>query len=203
MYPCSYKGLGNNIDEGISLTGFPQFAYATDAFMAWLSQQGMELLGGFTKSAVSSIASAATLNPYVGTAAVMDASRTVGNFMSEGFKASIAPPKYHGGSRSNSVYLANGKTDFFLFRKHIRIEFARMIDDYFDRFGYACHQNKVPNRHSRNSWTFTKTVGCTITGSIPRDDEDKICSCYNKGITFWSFDATVGDYTQNNEPFTT
>ena len=82
----------------------------------------------------------------------------------------------------------------------IKSQIARVIDDYFDKYGYACHRVKTPNRKVREHWTYTKTVGCNMVGNAPSDDIAKIRSIYDNGITFWVNGAVVGDYSQSNNP---
>ena len=77
---------------------------------------------------------------------------------------------------------------------------ARIIDDFFTKYGYACHRVKKPNMNSRPRWNYVKTKGCIAIGSAPSDEIKKICSIYDKGITFWKNASDVGDYSLNNEP---
>lgn len=77
-------------------------------------------------------------------------------------------------------------------------EYARMIDDFFTMFGYVTKRNKIPNRNVRPHWTYTKTMGCTVTGSVPAPDMNKICSIYDNGITFWKKGSEVGNYSLDN-----
>lgn len=85
--------------------------------------------------------------------------------------------------------------------KKIRKEYAQMIDEYFTMFGYATYKVKVPNRHVRQCFTYTKTVNCVLNRSeMPADAAKHICDIFNRGITYWDRNATVGDYTQTNTP---
>lgn len=56
IWPNNYKGMSNNYDELMLVSGFPQCAFSTDAFKAWLAQTG----GSFLASGVSL---ATDLNP--------------------------------------------------------------------------------------------------------------------------------------------
>lgn len=80
----------------------------------------------------------------------------------------------------------------------IKPEYAATIDNYFDRYGYKQNLLKVPNRNVRPHWTYTKTVGCTITARCPADAESAICSIYDSGITFWRYGDEVGNYSLDN-----
>ena len=111
----------------------------------------------------------------------------------------IEPPQSHGGVGSTTMASIR-LLDFGFMNKHIRSEFARIIDDYFNMFGYATHRVKVPNRTSRPHWNYVKTVGCVAVGSIPADDMAKIMSIYDRGITFWKNGNEVGNYSLDNSP---
>ena len=82
----------------------------------------------------------------------------------------------------------------------IKEPFARVIDDYFTRYGYATHRNKIPNVNSRPHWNYVKTIGATITGSLPADDAKKICQILDAGVTFWKYGNEVGNYGLDNSP---
>jgi hypothetical protein len=75
---------------------------------------------------------------------------------------------------------------------------AKMIDDFFDRFGYATKRIKIPNRNVRPHWTYTKTLDVAIRGNVPVDDMRKIKAIYDNGITFWRNGSEVGNYSLDN-----
>lgn len=123
----------------------------------------------------------------------------VGGLFASGAQAAIRGREIHGNCSDLSAWGAN-IIKVSAVKKKIRKEWAKKIDQYFDRFGYQTNQIKVPNRHVRESWTYCKTNGCVLgISNLPADSARTICSIYDRGITFWDKDATVGDYTQSNE----
>lgn len=106
------------------------------------------------------------------------------------------------GSGANALAIATKTLGFKLYKLRPRPEFACIIDDYFDRYGYACHRNVVPNTHSRPHWNYVKTVGCTLHGSLPADAASAITAIYDNGITFWKNANEVGNYDLDNRPST-
>ena len=110
------------------------------------------------------------------------------------------PPQVHGQTQTDSLNAGMNRCGFTFYSMSIKAKQAAVIDSYFDRYGYATHENKVPNRNVRQNWTYTKTVDCTITGSIPADDAKAICNIYNHGITFWNNGNNVGKYNLSNKP---
>lgn len=118
-------------------------------------------------------------------------------------------PRVMQGSNTSGIMVGSGWWKPRIYNMHIRTEFVTKIDGYFDRYGYAMHDFKVPYRMTRPHWSYLKTVDCTINGyspwdgrthSIPNDDTNKICSIYNSGITFWRNGDEVGNYTLDNRP---
>jgi len=199
------KGAGydanTNDDERLVLKGLPICAYNVDSFKAWLAQNASSL----GVSALSNVlnygmaAGAITAGTATGIGAAVGIGVSVASTLSQVYQASIRPPQANGeqGSISN---VNIGLFDFGFYKKQIRPEFARIIDDYFNMYGYATHRVKVPNRSSRPYWNYVKTIGCVITGSVPADDIKQICDIYNAGITFWKNGNNVGNYSLDNSP---
>lgn len=214
LAPDSYKGVANiaNYDEKLVLSGFPQLGFNIDSFKAWLAQNGSSLAINALSTAAgfgSATASASNTMMYststlahagaelAGEVATVNAALGAANLVSQVYQHSVMPHQARGGGGSQTL-AAIGILDFAFMHKHIQPQFASIIDDYFTMYGYATHRVKVPNRNVRPHWTYTKTVGCVIHGSVPCDDLKKICNIYNNGITFWKNGSEIGNYNLNN-----
>ena len=206
LTPLHYKGTGleENYDEKMTLTGYPMIPFATDVFRAWLANGANDtvvnamttigrnaIIGGLAGSAVPGAGTVAGAGLGILSGVLSTLSTTMHKI--------IEPPQSHGGVGSTTMASIR-LLDFGFMNKHIRSEFARIIDDYFNMFGYATHRVKVPNRTSRPHWNYVKTVGCVAVGSIPADDMAKIMSIYDRGITFWKNGNEVGNYSLDNSP---
>lgn len=206
LYPQQYKNkrtepLYQNwaaYEDGISMGGWGQLPWTSDSYKAWLAQNGSSLMVNALSSAASPLMG--------GTVGASSAGVTIISSLANIEAAhSRMPPQAHG-SFSPMSQLAVGVLDFWFIPKHITREYARIIDEYFTKYGYACHRVKEPNRNSRPQFNYVLTVDCLIealdtTGhGLPADDEATICGIYNKGITFWKNPANIGDYTVNNAP---
>lgn len=112
-----------------------------------------------------------------------------------------ATPRPAHGQYNNDIFnMQNGIAGFSCYQMTIKNEFARIIDEYFSRFGYACHRVKVPNKNARRNWTYTKTIGCEIVGNLPSDSIAKIKNIYDNGITFWNDGMNIGNYGDFTNP---
>lgn len=118
--------------------------------------------------------------------------------LSQMYAKSVQAPHNTGGNTPDYL-TSNRLKGFWFFHRTIRYEYAKIIDDYFSRFGYACHQIKVPNIHARTEWTYTKTVGCQVHGNLPADAIVAIQAIFDRGITFWADPSNFGNYSISND----
>lgn len=207
LFPRNYKGLSFNRDEYMILKGFPQCAYNVDAFKAWLAQNTGSIAGSLLATAVGGIigvglggaALPALAGETIASGALLGSGVSVFNTLAKIRDKSVQPIQTKGND-TGSVLAGDRQLDFYFYNKRIRGEFARIIDDYFDVYGYATHKVKIPNRCVRQRWTYTKTVGCNAIGECPADDIKRIKQIYDKGITFWVNPSEVGNYSLSNNP---
>lgn len=109
----------------------------------------------------------------------------------------ITPPQSRGGCSGNLSKITGmilGKLQV----KTVDDMHARIIDEYFDHYGYAVNTFKTPNIHSRPAWNFVKTAGFDAKLSIPQKYKVALSDCFNAGITFWKNGDNIGNYSLNN-----
>ena len=208
LRPCSYKGVTGYSElggyttlntESLQLNNYPMCSWNVDAYQAWVAQNSIPIVFNTIASiGQAGIASNYSVHPnaVIGSSIIGQVSSIVSQF----YQASISADISKGNLNNGGGNVANGKQQFYGGRCSITAEYARIIDDYFTMFGYATRRCKKPNRNSRPHWNYIKTVGATVTGSVPADDMKKICSIYDNGITFWKNGSEVGDYSLDNSP---
>lgn len=211
--------VDKNYVESMVLDRFPQCAYTIDTYKAWLAQNGASLavngalaLGGLALSLGLAAATGGASMVFTegltsqwtppwensteskkSTAGIVGSVGTIGNILAQIYQHSILPP-HAMGNADGSIYLANRLMNFQFFTKTIRREYAEIIDQYFDKYGYATHKVKIPNIHARAIWTYTKTVDCIIHGNLPTEAITEIQNIFNRGVTFWADPTKVGHY---------
>lgn len=79
----------------------------------------------------------------------------------------------------------------------IKPEYARIIDDFFTRFGYKVNRYKVPNLFSRSTFNYVKTVDSNIGGAVPTYVSDAVSKIFDAGITIWHTNQ-IGNYSLTN-----
>lgn len=193
LCPINYKGSSNNWDEMLSVTGFPQCAANVDSFKAWLAQNS----GSITAHAVGTIANTLTGFFTQGVTGLIGGITDAANFMGQMHDVNIKPPQALGGENANAIFQAN-VLGFMGLKKNITIQMASAIDDFFDKYGYAIHRVTRPQVAVRPCWTYVKTSGCTINGSVPADDTRLIEQIHDKGVTYWRHYVNFCDYSQTN-----
>jgi hypothetical protein len=202
IIPRYHKGLTNDFNSKISINNYPQCAYATDSYRAWLAMNSDKLdlemgaavvrgLTGFIGVSQSSGGASGAIQNAV------NAAETVGNVLIEKKLASTKPP-HSQGQNTGVLNVANKQFGFHFYYCRPKDEYAHMIDDYFTRYGYAIHQNAVPNLCARTRFTYVKTVDCTIEAEIANEYTQKIVSIMNNGITFWNDKTSIGNYESPN-----
>lgn len=199
--PQSYAmgNAGDNYVHSMPLKNFPLSSWYTDGFKAWLAQTSSALIG----SALAVGAGWALGGPGGAIlSSIGSKSFAFNTFTSikEMPKALLAP-QHAKGTTKNIMMMALGAFGYRFYNAHIKPEYAAIIDDYFNKYGYATKRVKVPNIHSRPFWNYVETKDCNINQVTGLNSEDtaKISSIYDHGITFWHT-SNVGDYTQNNAP---
>lgn len=215
LVPSKYKGnltdTANdkqlNYNEAISLGGFPMCVYNIDAFKAWWAQNQGQEIAGWGSSVISAITG------MFGATTGGDSERAatgiiggVGSLASAAMRAAgklrdqrAKPPITMGDVSTPTLWSANA-FGFWGGHMTIRAEYAKIIDQFWSKFGYPCNCIKVPNRDARVNWNFVKTKGCEFTGSIPASDAESIKAIYDNGVTFWKDINKVGKYGDFTNP---
>ena len=177
------------------MSDFPQVAWSIDAFRAWLAQEASTTALQGIASGASIASGAMSGNPMAMVGGISGLASTANSVI----LATNRPPQAKG-TNSGTIDVASRTKDFYFRQMQISAEYAKVIDDYFDMYGYATRRVKVPNRSARPHWNYVKTNGCVLSGNAPADDVRKICGIYDNGITFWKSASEVGNYSLDNSP---
>ena len=122
----------------------------------------------------------------------------VANALQSMYTASIHADQFRGSANTNQADVAHDNIGIYSHRAHIPEQQARMIDDYFEKYGYAIGRIGEVRRNVRPHWTYIKTQGCNITGNCPSSSVAFVKKLYDRGITWWANGDEVGDYSLNN-----
>lgn len=197
LRPWKYKNIDDsyNTMDSLPLGKFPMCSWNSDAYINWLTQNSANIKFGYLSQAYS-IGSNVAQGNIIG--AGSNLLSLVGNVMQLYNKRDTATPQAEGNTNSGDVIYSLEETTFTAYQMSIKQEYARIIDKYFDMFGYKVNIVKQPNITGRAYWNYVKTIGCNIIGDIPQEDLQKIKDMFNNGVTMWHSTTHFLDYSQNN-----
>ena len=89
---------------------------------------------------------------------------------------------------------------FIFYTLSPKAENARVIDAFFDHYGYKTMRVGDPDLRCRANYKYIKTIDIHVDGGAPAEVLRKIEQIFTKGVTFWHNPDNVGDYTVNNDP---
>ena len=203
LYPTNYKNMtifsgdiqDNPYDYGINGAKYPTISWNSDSFTNWITQNAVNVGMGTAQTAVNTVTGLA-LGNTVG--AGLTFLGGVANSVAEIYKASLMPDQVKGNTNVGDLNFTKNKNKFTVFPMSIKPQYAEVIDDYFDLFGYKTNRLKVPNVAHRQNWWYTKTINANIIGNVPNDDMNKIKEAYDNGLTFWRNPANFLNYSVSN-----
>jgi hypothetical protein len=191
IIPEDYNGTTSEIDQRLKLSGFPQCSWNADLFQNWAALNQASIGTGLIATAFST-----AINPSAG--GIVGAINSVANSVASVYGKSLEPPTTRGNLNSSNINATMMCNTYEYYIMTVRAQFAKIIDEFFDMYGYKTNRVKVPNTAGRKTWNYVKTINSNITGSIPANDMAKIRSIYDSGVTFWHDTANVGNYSADN-----
>lgn len=212
LFPNNYKKSSDTkggYNWGIPVAKYPQGSWSGDQYTNWMTQNGVNLFG--------TRIDAPTSHGIMGSLQAIGGALT-GNFeaigsglgsmfgaVTEQYRASMIPTTIGGQVNSGDVCYAYNKMSPTYYKMTIRDEYARIIDDWFSRFGYKINRVKLPNQIGRTYWNFVKigageSIGYSTnqTRSVPAASMEIINTIYRNGTTIWHNHANIGNYSLNN-----
>ena len=108
------------------------------------------------------------------------------------------PNTAHGNAMCDGLNYSRDTAGFIFRQWGLSEEYAKVIDEYFDKYGYAQRTMYKPKRLNRKHYSYLKTTGCNITGKMNNSDILTIKGIYDNGITTWDTLENVGHYEIDN-----
>ena len=192
--PRNYKHIDYNYSEGINALKLPIGSWQGDVYTNWLTQNSVNLGVNLATSTAGIVAGVATGNVASGVSGILGIASTLGSV----YEHSRIPNQVYGNQNSGDVTFSDNKSTFTLYRRTIKYEYAKMIDDFFTMYGYKVNRLALPNIHKRANWDYMKCIDVNLEGDIPEKDLDKIRSLFNNGCTFWHNTSTFLNYSASN-----
>ena len=200
--PKDYRGESRYQQEGIMAGKFPTCGWVNDAYTNWMTQNAVNLnIGAVADVAQTIVGVAGGIaggKPVSAIGSAVSGVSSIASTIGEVYQHSLLPATAGGNINGGDINTCYNMNKFYFIKLSIKAEYARIIDDFFDMFGYATHRVKTPNTAHRQNWWYTKTIDCNITGNVPNDYMNQIKDAYNNGITFWRNPSNFLNYSVSN-----
>ena len=212
IYPKNYKKDSTNYSGyswGMSLAKIPQGSWNADMYTNWMTQNGVNILGMKIDAPTSHaiMGSLQTITAGI-TKQYSDIGSGIGNMfgaVQEMYRASMIPNHIGGQTTVGDITFAYDKIAPTYYKMSIRSEYAAIIDDWFNRFGYKINRVKTPDQSGRTYWNFVQIGSSEAIGfsnnntrSVPATSMEIINSIYRNGVTIWHNHSNIGNYSLNN-----
>lgn len=212
----SYAGRNNDWSNSITVTSFPPCPYSIATYTQYTAlhknaievereRETFDFAKSIGSSAVQIITGTASGNVGGVVSGIMEGisgQLDHKDYIAKYNDMKAMPPKVFCAPKGSAqIYWET--LGFQLFDTAITAEYAEIMDDYFDRYGYNVSIVKTPNYKSRQKWNYIETKDINIKGNIPQEDMQELKHIFNNGITIWHGNVSGGtenwcNYAQTN-----
>ena len=224
--PYNYKNHVLALDESIVGPKYPTLPWSEDAYTNWLTQNavnntqkwiatGGQLLigaGMLAGGIAGTIASGGTATPLTAGLIAGGVGNVIGGGVSaldtslEYYEHSREPDTFKGVNSAGDVLTSIGAMGFNYLKMSIKSEYARKIDKFLTRYGYAINSVAYPNLQHRQNYNYIQiskddNIGYVNNHNnicVPATSMDTINKICRKGTTIWNNHTNMGDYSVSN-----
>ena len=197
--PYQYKigGENNNEDEGIMAGKYPTLSWSEDAYTNWLTQNAVNLGLGLASNLISIAGGIASGNGI----GLITGSMGIASQIGQVYEHSLVPYTAKGNTNGGDINVCSSSQGFYFYQMSIRQEYAKIIDDYFTRYGYKINRITTPNIVGRPNWNYVE-IGSSEDigyGDVPSKYMNIINDACRRGVTIWHSHENIGNYSLNNQ----
>ena len=204
LVPDDYMGgttWRDNLNSSITFSNFPQIPTLSDAYAEYFALNKNRIAQSDASFALNSLMTLAVApSPVTALSSAVSVFDRVTNRIATAEDLKNAPRSLIGQQNWDMGLMIAERMGFTLKQYTLDRKYAKIVDDYFSRFGYACNEIKVPNIAARPVWSYVRTAGCIIKSKINNNDSKEICDIFDRGVTFWSSGESIGNYDLDNKP---
>lgn len=209
LQPVNYNKQEINNEEGLNLGKFPICSWNTDVYTNWLTQNsvniGLSVASGlFTMAGGFALASTGA-GALAGSGGIIGGGMQIANSVSQVYQHSLTPPQAKGNTNNGDVMFSSGNSRITLYQMSIKREYAKIIDDYFTKYGYKINRIKQPNITGRQYYNYVQIGDSENIGystlpnkSTPASSMEVINNIFRNGVTIWHTHSNLGNYNVNN-----
>lgn len=226
LTPLNYQHIQENMSLSLTMVDFVHCAYVNNIWEDWIASNRNQVHAQVIASGISTIAdigafafsggfntptpasvktggwssSARGVQIMKGAEQVVDTGSKIAQTFASKYDMLNTPGKVSGLTSCSPFQIIRNQYMFTAHQMSCTAEVARCIDNYFTMYGYSCGEVKIPSLHNRERWTYVKTVGCNLHGSLPAEAMSEICGIFDNGIRWWVSGSDIGNYNLSNSP---
>lgn len=220
IQPVEYNMIGTNRTEMIEFTENPIAMYNGNALASYMetnkNSMAFGILSSVINGGISLAVSKMTENPIPAVRGITSAATGILGKIAQVSDLKNAPAASKFATDIPLFEIGSKNLGGIFYAQTITAEAARIIDDYFNMYGYATNRVKEPNifkyfvdnsgYYLRPHWNYIKTSGAIVhprnwfglTSGLPAEAEKQISEILDKGITFWNDESRIGNYSLDN-----
>ena len=206
-YPMNYDGDVESIENSLPLAKYPTLNYSVDLYTNWCTENAlnisytymngaMGIIGGFINASQAESAS----DIVNSSTQIASNAQSITSAIYSQFLADRVPPQLAGNVNCGDVNYSNNTITYRILSKTIRPENARIIDEYFSKYGYKINRLKLPNINNRKEWNYIQIGNGEqwVYGGIPTQYLEAINNIATNGTTIWHNHDNIGNYDLDN-----
>lgn len=200
-YPTDYRA--GNTNNSLSLKGLSTTAWESNAYLNYIAYnsntisinqelidkeynyQSADLLKNYALTGITSPLTKGIDLEYNMIKNAFRTSDTKRRFQASLDDKELMQNNSRGTSNSGMPLHQINKYGFqFIFMRY-PYEYIKIIDNYFDKFGYAINDFKAVNYNNRSNFDYIETSQIIVDGDVPEDDMNVIKNIFNSGVRIW------------------
>lgn len=196
IYPFSYART-TGLQYGLPLAKLPSLSWTGDSYTNWLTQNAINIPLGVGTALIGGAALLGSGGAWGYEAVGTGISAVVSQLRSQ-YDHSFMPAQSNGQMGAVDCLASDSRLQPSVYQMCCKSEYLKIIDQYFNIYGYQVNTVKLPNILGRTNWNYVKTRNPIIVGNIPQEDIQELKRMFVSGITFWHNPSTFLDYSQSN-----
>lgn len=213
LTPQNYKKYTSTVNiqdifynYGIPAGKYPTCSWKTDNYTNWLTQNGMNILGhkinAPTSLALKGLLGASRSENATRGSIMGGAITSIASAVQETYQHSLQSNTLNGQIGVADLSFAGDQLCYTYYKMSVKEEYARIIDDFWYRYGYQINRIKLPNQTGRLNFNYVQigegeNIGYSTSG-VNSSDMEEINNIYRRGVTIWHNHANLGDFSVAN-----
>lgn len=200
-YPTDYRA--GNTNNSLSLKGLSTTAWESNAYLNYIAYnsntisinqelidkeynyQSADLIKDYALTGITSPLTKGIDLEYNMIKNALRTSDTKRRFQASLDDKELMQNNSRGTSNSGMPLHQINKYGFHFIFMRYPYEYIKIIDNYFDKFGYAINDFKAVNYNNRSNFDYIETSQIIVDGDVPEDDMNVIKNMFNSGVRIW------------------